>query len=127
MLQCNIFFGHHLFPQPGLHSSMYLVLIAWIYVALMMAVAEATNTTGTVLGAIVTFLLYGLGPAALVVYLMGAPRRRRAIKAREAAEREAARAASAEDSDAVSADEDAGREPAAAAEGDRIAPVRKEP
>ena len=34
---------------------MYLVVIAWLYVALMMAVAEATNTTGTVLGAIVTF------------------------------------------------------------------------
>ena len=69
---------------------MHLVVIAWLYVALMMAVAEATNTTGTVLGAIFTFLLYGLLPVALVVYLMATPARRRAIKAREAAEREAA-------------------------------------
>jgi hypothetical protein len=65
---------------------MYLVPIAWLYVVVMMAVAEATNSTGTVLGGIVTFVLYGLGPVALVVYLMGAPARRRSIKAREAAE-----------------------------------------
>ena len=65
---------------------MYIVPIAWLYVAIMMAVAEATNPIGTVLGAVVTFLLYGLGPVALVVYLMGAPARSRAIKAREAAE-----------------------------------------
>lgn len=65
---------------------MYIVPIAWIYVALMMAVAEATNSNGTVLGAIITFVLYGLGPVALVMYLMGSPSRRRAIKAKEAAE-----------------------------------------
>lgn len=64
---------------------MYIVPIAWLYVALMMAVAEATNTTGTLLGGIITFLLYGLGPVALVVYLMGSPARRKAIKAREKA------------------------------------------
>ncbi|MGA8392233.1 MAG: hypothetical protein WB775_08870 [Burkholderiaceae bacterium] len=67
---------------------MYIVPIAWLYVALMMAVAEATNTTGTVLGGIITFLLYGLAPVALVVYLMGAPARRKAIKVREKAELE---------------------------------------
>jgi hypothetical protein len=67
---------------------MYIVPIAWLYVALMMAVAEATNTTGTVLGGIITFFLYGLGPVALVVYLMGAPARRKAIKVREKAELE---------------------------------------
>ncbi|MDB5964519.1 MAG: hypothetical protein JWQ72_1019 [Polaromonas sp.] len=69
---------------------MYLVVIAWLYVVLMMSIAEATNTTGTLLGAIVTFFLYGVGPAALVAYLMGAPARRKAIKKREAAERAAA-------------------------------------
>src|SRR5690606_4080639 len=76
---------------------------AWLYVVLMMAVAEATNTTGTVLGAVFTFLLYGLAPVALVVYLMRAPARRRAIQAREAAEREAAMAAAAASSTAPSA------------------------
>ncbi|HEY2257193.1 MAG TPA: hypothetical protein VGI11_16270 [Variovorax sp.] len=69
---------------------MHLVVIAWLYVALMMAVAEATNSNGTVLGAIVTFLLYGLAPVSLVVYLMATPARRRAIRAREEAQRDAA-------------------------------------
>jgi hypothetical protein len=68
---------------------MYLVVIAWIYVVLMMAVAEATNTTGTVLGAIVTFFLYGVGPAGLLVYLMGTPARNKALKKRQLEEREA--------------------------------------
>ena len=63
---------------------MYLIVIAWIYVVLMMSVAEATNSNGTVLGALVTFVLYGAGPVALVVYLMGAPARSRAIKQRDA-------------------------------------------
>jgi hypothetical protein len=63
---------------------MYLIVIAWIYVVLMMSVAEATNSNGTLLGALVTFVLYGLGPVALVVYLMGAPARSKAIKKRAA-------------------------------------------
>jgi hypothetical protein len=65
---------------------MYIVPIAWLYVALMMAVAEATNTTGTLLGGILTFIIYGLLPVSLVVYVMGAPARKRAIRARERAE-----------------------------------------
>ena len=72
---------------------MYIVPLAWIYVALMMAVAEANHSNGTVLGAVVTFVLYGLLPVLVVVYIMGAPARKRAIKAREAAQQEAARAA----------------------------------
>jgi hypothetical protein len=96
---------------------MHLVVIAWLYVALMMAVAEATNTNGTVLGAVFTFLLYGLAPVALVVYLMATPARRRAIKAREAAERERARQAAHENSVVP----DAGSEAAA----DPVAPVRE--
>jgi len=83
---------------------MYIVPIAWLYVALMMGVAEATNTTGTVLGGIITFLLYGVGPVSLVVYLMGSPARRKAIKAREKLEFERQRAAAppAKPTDAVS-------------------------
>ena len=63
---------------------MHLVAIAWLYVALMMALAEAFHSQGTVFGAIVTFFLYGVGPLALVLYLMGTPARRRAVKRREA-------------------------------------------
>ena len=64
---------------------MYLVVIAWLYVVLMMSVAEATGSNGTLLGAIVTFFLYGLLPLSLVVYLMLAPQRRRGRLEREAA------------------------------------------
>lgn len=68
---------------------MYLTVIAWIYVVLLMSIAEATSTTGTVLGALMTFLLYGLLPLAIVMYVIGTPSRRRAIKAREIQAREA--------------------------------------
>lgn len=96
---------------------MYIVAIGWLYVALMMAVAEATNTTGTVVGAFFTFVLYGVAPVSLVLYLMATPGRKRAIKAREAAELARQRAA------AASGQPDAGGEAAA----DAVAPVRKEP
>ncbi len=65
---------------------MYLIAIAWMYVVLMMSVAEATNSTGTVLGALITFVLYGALPLTLVLYLMRTPARRRAIKAKDKAE-----------------------------------------
>lgn len=65
---------------------MYLVAIAWMYVVVMMAVAEAMSTNGSVLGAVFTFLLYGVLPCSIVMYLMATPMRRRA---RLAAERQA--------------------------------------
>ena len=60
---------------------MYLVAIAWMYVVLMMVVAEALSTQGTVLGAAMTFVLYGLLPLGLVMYILGTPGRRRARRA----------------------------------------------
>lgn len=56
---------------------MYLVAIAWMYVVLMMSLAEATAPHGTLLGALVTFVLYGLLPLAIVLYLIATPLRRR--------------------------------------------------
>jgi hypothetical protein len=103
---------------------MYLIAIAWIYVVLMMSVAEATNTTGTVLGAIVTFFLYGVLPLALVLYLLKSPDRRRAIKARERAENLAARE---QESPAASDLPDASSHAAGAAPAAGVPPVRKEP
>jgi hypothetical protein len=55
-----------------------LVAIAWIYVVLLMAVAEATSPGGSLLGALVTFVLYGALPLAIVLYLLDTPRRRAA-------------------------------------------------
>lgn len=88
---------------------MYLVAIAWIYVVLMMAVAEATSSQGSVLGAVFTFLLYGVLPLSIVMYLLRTPARRKARRLEEEA--------------AASADPD-GRGQAA---GDAVAPERKEP
>jgi uncharacterized membrane protein len=62
---------------------MYLVAIAWGYVVLMMAVAEATHSQGSLLGAVITFLLYGVLPLAVVLYIMGTPMRRRARQRQE--------------------------------------------
>ena len=95
---------------------MYLIVIAWLYVALMMAVAEATSPVGSVVGAFFTFVLYGVGPVSLVIYLIGTPSRRKAIKAREAAE-------SAREEPSASGQPDTRGEAAA----DAVAPVRKEP
>ena len=94
---------------------MYLIPIAWLYVALMMSVAEATHSNGTVFGAVITFVLYGALPVGLILYFMGSPGRRRAIKARENA------ASSAQS--AASLPPDTSRLPP----GDPVAPVRKEP
>lgn len=112
--------------NPCCRWNVYLVVIGWLYVVLMMAVAEAMNATGSVLGAIVTFFLYGLLPVALVVYLMRTPQRRKALKAQEAAEDQARRAAQASAETAQSADPDAGGHAAGAAEAGSIAPMRKE-
>lgn len=86
---------------------MYLVAIAWIYVVLMMAAAEATSPAGSVLGAVFTFLLYGVLPLSIVMYILGTPGRKRA---RQKAETEEAAAAAA----AVSAAPDGGHHAAGA-------------
>ena len=105
---------------------MYLVAIAWMYVVVMMSVAEATAPNGTVLGAIITFLFYGVLPCVILMYLMGTPMRRRAIRAKEKVELEQLRA------QAASSQPDAGHvsgvQPDAGCEApaDPIASVRKE-
>ena len=90
---------------------MLMVAVAWVYVVLMMAVAEATSPNGTLLGAAFTVLLYGVLPLAIAMYLIGTPSRR--------ARRRAAEAAAAP----LALDPDGGGHPA----GDAVAPVREEP
>jgi membrane protein implicated in regulation of membrane protease activity len=93
---------------------MYLVAIAWGYVVLMMAVAEATGPNGTVLGAVITFVLYGVLPLSLVLYVLGTPARRRALHRAEAAEATGSAAPVEPDGSGHAA-------------GDPVAPERKEP
>ncbi len=90
---------------------MYIMAIGWGYVALMMALAEATNANGSILGAIMTFVGYGVLPVGLLVYILGRPARRRRREQQAAA----------------SIAPDAGGHASGAAEPGGIAPVRKEP
>ena len=89
---------------------MMLVAIAWLYVVLMVAVVEATSSQGTVLGAVLTLVLYGVLPLGIIGYLFFSPARRRARRAAEAAS-------------AAAPDPDGGSHPA----GDPITPEREEP
>lgn len=66
---------------------MYLVAIAWMYVVLMMAIVEAFSSQGSVLGALITFVFYGVVPLSIVMYLMGTPGRRAARRKAEASGR----------------------------------------
>jgi hypothetical protein len=101
---------------------MYIVTLAWLYVTLMMAVVEASASNGTVLGAVITFVLYGLLPISILLYIMGTPARRRAIKARELTELQATRAATQPaPADSAAAPDTDGKTPA-----NPVTPVRKE-
>ena len=89
---------------------MLIVSIGWAYVVLMMALAEALEPGGSVLGALVTLLLYGVLPLAIVLYVGGARLRARARRQADAV--------------VPSSDVDPGCGGQAA--GDVVAPVREE-
>lgn len=100
---------------------MYLIVIAWLYVTLLMALAEAFSSQGSVLGAIITFLLYGVLPMSLVVYLGGTPLRRREIR-RQEQDQEVQSGPSASP-----LQPDAGGHAAGLPEDPAVAPVREKP
>ena len=54
---------------------MHIVLIAWLYVTLMMAITEKTITAG-----VLTLVFYGLLPCAILLWLAGTASRHRARK-----------------------------------------------
>ena len=66
-----------------------IIVIAWLFVVLMAAVAEAVAPNGTVLGAIFTFVGWGVFPLSIVVYLLSTPMRRKARALRESAAEQA--------------------------------------
>ena len=109
---------------------MYIVAIAWAFIVILMAAAEATSTQGTVLGALITLLLYGVIPLTIVLYIMGTPMRRRAQHRAEQAElarwRQAAETGTSDvvaPSGASSAQPDGRR----VAPSDPVAPEREKP
>jgi len=70
---------------------MYIVALAWIYVVFMMSITEQSVIAG-----VMTFLLYGILPVAIILYVMGTPQRKRkrrnAEKLQEAASTDEAHA-----------------------------------
>ncbi len=86
---------------------MHIVALAWVFVVVLMAAAEAGSSQGTLLGAFFTLLLYGALPLSIVLYVMGTPARRRARRAAEGS----------------ATPGDGSRQPASAP----ITPVREEP
>ena len=98
---------------------MILIAFAWLYVVLMVAVVEATGSDGTLLGAVVTFVLYGVLPLGIVLYLMLSPARRSVRRTAEAALPDAAAASTAD----TRLDPDQRGHAA----GDAVAAERKEP
>lgn len=62
---------------------MFIVAIAWIYVVLMMSLTEHSIVAG-----IMTFLLYGVLPLGLILYLIASPERKRRRHAAEKLGRE---------------------------------------
>jgi heme exporter protein D len=97
---------------------MYIVVIAWLYVAVLMALAEGVSSQGTWLGAGMTFLLYGLLPVSIVAYIMGTPLRRKARLKQEADELAAQQQLDQPDTSSHT--------PGAAQDGS-VAPVREKP
>lgn len=104
---------------------MYLVVIAWLYVTLMMALAEATSPVGSVLGALITFVLYGVLPLSILVYILGTPGRKRRLRLRAQAEQQAWEQARAAATPSAPVAPDAGGETPAAAQQRGVAPVRE--
>ncbi|QEA14169.1 hypothetical protein [Comamonas flocculans] len=95
---------------------MLLVLVAWLYVTVLMALAEATAPRGSLAGALATLVFYGLLPGALMGYfLLRARRKRRSADAQGAAPPPSG------------LQPDTGGHAPAAAQGDGVAPVREEP
>jgi hypothetical protein len=98
-------------------TAVLIVLVGWGYVVAMMALAEAVGPSGSVLGAIVTALLYGALPMSVIWYIGGA--RGRALARQRASEshRDEPPPASGDD------DPGGGGQPP----GDAVAPEREEP
>jgi uncharacterized membrane protein len=95
---------------------MYLLAIGWMYVVAMMAAAEIASPNGSWLGALVTLLLYGLLPVSILLYILGAPIRAKARRAREREEQQAPSSGAALQPD-----------PGNHAAGHAVTPIGKEP
>ena len=74
---------------------MYIVAIAWGYVVLMMSITEES-----IVAAVMTFVLYGILPLTIILYIMGTPQRKRNRAAAAEQDRLAAAEAAGNDTSA---------------------------
>ena len=88
---------------------MIIVAIGWLFVVLLVAAVQWVSPQGSGLVALLLVFGAGVAPLAVVLYVMGAPARRRRRRAEAAL--------------ALGADPDAGGHPP----GDPVAPKREEP
>ena len=66
--------------------AMYIIAIAWLYVALLMACTQPSIFTG-----VASFLFYGLLPRSIVLWISGSKVRRQRQRYRESLANESAR------------------------------------
>lgn len=69
---------------------MFIVAIGWMYVVLMMSIAEENAVAG-----VMTLILYGLLPVAILLYISGGGKRKRRRIAEQQRQAEAAMARAA--------------------------------
>jgi hypothetical protein len=106
-----------------------IVTLGWAYVVSMAALVEATGPDGSMLGAIMTVLLYGALPIAVLTYISGAGRRRRAARAAAASTPPAAAATPADGAGAdlsTAPSDSVDPDCRGQAPGEALAPVREE-
>ena len=106
---------------------MVVVAIAWMYVVVLMALAEGVSDQGSWLGASFTFFLYGLLPMGIALYLLGTPGRRTSRRDAEAREAMVATASRLAEPAVAGSAAGLGPDGGGHAAGDTVAPVRKEP
>ena len=74
---------------------MYIVAIGWLYVILLIAITAKSFFTG-----LFTFVVYGLGPVAILLWFMGAPIRKKRRAYQESLRQESLREAAQQPVDA---------------------------
>ena len=107
---------------------LYLVALAWMYVVLMVAVAEVSSPQGTAVGALFTVLGWGVIPLSVVLYILATPSRRAARRAEESRASAERHIDAREDSRGAQANVTSGTNPDGSGHpaGDAVAPERKE-
>lgn len=67
-----------------------IIIIGWLFVVFLIAVAEAVDPKGSLLSAFFTFFGWGVFPLSIVAYILATPMRRRWRQSQEAPDKTAA-------------------------------------